>query len=100
MSDYQHDIHMTIRTNPAHPVTAGIGPFELFDEGYMNLEVLPNVDVLLTTDHPYCDEVIGWAHQVQNARVVYLLPGHAAAGLENEIYRQIIEHAVRWVVEK
>jgi uncharacterized protein len=100
VSDFRHDIHMTIRTNHTHPVTAGIESFELFDEGYMNMEVLPNVEVLLTTYHPYCDEVIGWAHQVQNARVVYLLPGHAAQALENETYRQIIENAVRWVAEK
>jgi uncharacterized protein len=100
VSDYRHDIHMTISPDPKHPVTAGIGPFEIFDEGYMNLDVLPTVNVLLTTDHPYCQKEIGWAHQVQNARVVYLLPGHGAPGFENETYRQIIENAVRWVAGK
>jgi uncharacterized protein len=96
-SDYRHDITMHIVTHPGHPITDGIGPFDIYDEGYMNLEVLPSVDVLLTTNHDYCHEVIGWAHQVQNARIVYLLPGHAAPGLENKSYRQIIENAIKWV---
>jgi len=100
VSDYRHDIHLTVYTNPNHPVTAGIGPFDIFDEGYMNLDVLSEVDVLLTTNHPWCDEVIGWANKVQNARVVYLLPGHATPGLENVTYRQIIANAVRWVAKK
>lgn len=96
-SDYRHDITLHVTTNPNHPVTAGIGSFDIFDEGYMNIEVLPSVEVLLTTNHAYCHEVIGWAHLVQNARVVYLLPGHAAPGLEHKSYRQIIENAIKWV---
>lgn len=96
-SDYKHDITMHVATNPNHPVTANVGSFEIFDEGYTNLKVVPSVDVLLTTDHEYCHEVIGWAHQVQNARIVYLLPGHAAPGLENKSYRQIIENAIHYV---
>jgi len=96
-SDYRHDIHFTVSTNPDHPVTAGIEPFEIFDEGYMNLQVLPEVTILLTTSHEHSHDVIGWAHTVKNSRVVYLMPGHGIEGLTHDAYLMIIENAINWV---
>lgn len=95
-SDYRHDILMHVVANPDHPVTEDIGEFEIFDEGYMNLEILSMVTPLLETNHPYSDELIGWAHQVRNSNIVYLLPGHAAPAFENTTYRSIIVNAIKW----
>ena len=98
-SDYRHDIWLHVQVNQDHPITQGIEDFDIYDEGYMKLIVSSNVTPILTTTHEYCDENIGWVHQVRNARVVYLLPGHAAEGLGHTSYRQIIANAIQWVSE-
>jgi len=96
LSDYKHDINLTLVTNPDHPITKDVADFNIFDEGYMNLDVIPSVTLLLTTNHQYSDSRMGWAHEVRNSRVVYLLPGHAKEGLHNPSYRQIILNSIRW----
>jgi uncharacterized protein len=96
LSDYKHDIWLQVATNPDHPITKGIEDFDIFDEGYMNLDVLPGVTTLLTTQHEFSHDIIGWAHTVNNSRVVYLLPGHAKEGLHNPRYLEIIENAIHW----
>jgi uncharacterized protein len=96
LSGYKHDIEMHVRTNSDHPITREIEDFDIFDEGYTNLQVLPTVTTLLTTEHDYCHPIIGWAHQVKNSRVVYLLPGHAQPGLHNASYKQVILNSIRW----
>jgi uncharacterized protein len=96
LSGYKHDIWLHVTTNPDHPVTKGIEDFDIFDEGYMNLDVLPGVTTLLTTEHEYSNDIIGWAHTVENSRVVYLLPGHAKDGLHNPHYLKIIQNAIFW----
>jgi uncharacterized protein len=95
-SDYRHDILMKVVANPDHPVTQGVGEFEIYDEGYMNLEILSTVTPLLETNHQYSDDLLGWAHRVRNANVVYLLPGHGAPAFENSTYRRIIVNAITW----
>lgn len=99
VSDYMHDIWLRVECNQDHPVTKGIEAFDIYDEGYMNYYVSPGVTTLMTTTHEFCDETIGWAHQVKNSRVVYLLPGHAAEGLHNPGFQKIIENAIRWVLK-
>lgn len=99
VSDYMHDIWLRVNCNQDHPVTQGIEAFDIYDEGYMNLYVSPDVTTLMTTTHEFCDEIIGWAHQVNNSRVVYLLPGHAAEGLHHPDFQKIIENAIRWVTK-
>jgi len=98
LSGYKHDIWMRVITNRNHPVTKRVDDFDIFDEGYTNLQVLPTVTPLLTTENEFCHPIIGWAHQVQNSRVVYLLPGHASPGLHHPSYKQIILNAIRWSV--
>ncbi len=100
LSDYKHDIELQVVANPDHPITKGIGNFDIFDEGYMNLDVIPTVTQILTTNHEYSDFTIGWAHTANNSRVVYLLPGHAKEGLHNPDYIKIIENSIHWVTGK
>jgi len=78
-SSYQHDIDFRIiAEHPSHPVTKGVGNFELHDEVYGNLEVLSGVYPLLSTNHPKSNKLIGWALTRDNSKIVYLQPGHDA----------------------
>jgi type 1 glutamine amidotransferase len=99
-SAFRHDITLRVEVlDPGHPVSAGMEDFQILDEGYSHVEVLPGVRPVLGTEHPDCDPVIGWAHKVKNSRVVYLMGGHDRHAYENESFRRLVENAIRWTAE-
>ncbi len=98
--DYYHDINLKVRViDPDHPVTRGVGDYEVIDEGYVNTELVPGLKTLLETDHSKCDRYVGWTHEVGNSRVVYLMGGHDKRAFENESFSRILENAIRWTSE-
>ncbi len=100
-STYQHEVTFTVKiADTKHPVTKGIKDFEILDEVYGNTEVLPGVEILLTTIHPQSSKVIGWAHKKEKSRIVYLQPGHDKNAWSNPKYQQIIRQAIAFVSEK
>lgn len=97
-STYQHDVAFTVKiSDPKHPVTRGLKDFEILDEVYGNTEVLPSVTPLLTTDHPLSSKIIGWAHQVEKSRIVYIQPGHDKNGYFNPNYQKLVRQAINFV---
>jgi uncharacterized protein len=97
VSGYRHDINLHIEIiDPDHPVTKGIEDFSIRDEGYYNTSQLPVTYSLLQTDHPDCSPVVGWAHEVKNAKVVYLMGGHDIHAYQNKSYRKLLANAINW----
>ena len=86
--------------HPTHPVVKGIEEFVLSDEVYGNLEVLPEIYPLLSTDHPKSNILIGWTLTKDKSRIVYIQPGHDKKSWENEDYRRLIKQAIQFVVKK
>ena len=100
-STYQHDVTFTVKiTNPHHPVTRGLKDFEILDEVYGNTEVLPSVTPLLTTDHPKSSKTIGWTHQIEKSRIVYIQPGHDKNSYFNPNYQKLVRQAIEYVAAK
>ena len=98
LSDYKHDVNVRINIkNTKHSVTKGIKSFDIYDEVYSHYKVEPDVQILLTTDHPESDKIIGWAHQYKNSKIVYIQPGHGHQAFENDNYRQLVYQAITWV---
>lgn len=97
-STYQHDVKFTVKISDSkHPVTRGIKDFEILDEVYGNTEVLPSVTPLLTTDHPLSSKTIGWTHEIEKSRIVYIQPGHDKNAYENVQYRRLLKQAIQFV---
>ena len=97
-STYQHDITFTVKiANSKHPVTRGIKDFEILDEVYGNTEVLSGVTPLLTTENLQSSKIIGWTHQKENSRIVYIQPGHDKNAFQNKSYRQLVWQAINFV---
>jgi uncharacterized protein len=97
---YIHDIHFKVKVvNPRHPVTEGVGDFEIFDETYKGYYVADNVTPLLTTDEPTSDPVIGWTKKYGKARIVVFQSGHDTPTLENPNYRKLLKQAIEWVAK-
>jgi uncharacterized protein len=100
-SSYQHDVRFVIHVvAPPHPVTAGMKDFEILDEVYGNLEVLPDVQPLLSTDNPKSNKLIGWAFKNDKSRIVYIEPGHDKSAFFNPSYQQLIQNAIAYVSAK
>jgi type 1 glutamine amidotransferase len=100
-STYKHDVDFQVRiAAPDHPVTRGLKDFAIHDETYGLLEVDPGSRVLLKTDEPTSNPVIGWAREEGRARAVYLQLGHDHVAYENPNYRQLLAQAIRWAAGK
>jgi type 1 glutamine amidotransferase len=101
ISGYEHDLklHVTV-LNQEHPVTKDIRDFQILDEGYSNIEVLPSVIPLLETNHPSCAKYIAWANEYKQSRIVYMMLGHDKNAYKNEAFRMLIRNAIQWTSRK
>lgn len=100
-SVYQHDMNFTIHVaDPSHPVTRGLGDFEIHDETYNLFDVYPDCHPLLTTQEPKSNRVIAWAKTYGKARVVYLQSGHDHFAYENPNYQKLLAQAIRWTAKR
>jgi hypothetical protein len=98
LSDYKHDIDILVHVaDPAHPVTAGLDPFTIHDEGYTNMTILPGVKPLLLTEHPDCAPVLGWTNTRDESTVVYLMLGHDKNAYEHPAFRQLLQQSINWL---
>jgi uncharacterized protein len=97
-SSFQHDVDMKITVaDREHPVTAGVKDFTVHDETYKDCFFEADNHVLLTTDHPTSDKVIGWTRTYRKARVCTVQMGHGPSIFADENYRRLVAQATRWV---
>jgi uncharacterized protein len=96
-SGFKGDVKFKVHVaNPNHPITQGLADYDFRDETYCRTSVEPGVHVLLTTDEPSSDRVIGWTKIYHNSRVCYLQSGHDQTAYQNPIYRTLVVRAIRW----
>lgn len=96
-SGYQEKLNIPVQiVNPEHPVTAGMSDFEIFDETYFNVRVLPEVTPLLKTNHPQSMPLMGWTHRYGNSTIVYLQSGHDNNAFHDLNYRKLVQQAIVW----
>ena len=97
-SSYQHDIDITVNLeHPSHPVTKGLKNFALHDEVYLNMEILPGIYPLLSTNNPKSNKLIGWTLTRENSKIVYLQPGHDKNSYNNPNYRKLLLQAIKYI---
>ncbi|MCX7285507.1 MAG: ThuA domain-containing protein [Novosphingobium sp.] len=123
-SGYCHDVHHTVQVIADHPITAGLpASFTLTDELYLAQVYGNDVTPLLASsasftrdhfwsadravrgemfsregwDHAPGSNLIGWARQAINSRLVYLQPGDGPSAYDSAEYRRLVENAIRWV---
>jgi len=100
-STYKHGEHVHVHiAHPSDPVTRGLQDFDITDETYNHYWVDPKVHVLLTTDNPTSEHIIGWSHLYEKSRIVYIELGHGPTAYENPNYITLVRQAILWVVGK
>jgi type 1 glutamine amidotransferase len=96
-ANYQHDVSIPIKIEDKnHPVTRGLRDFEIFDEVYWDVEILPSVKPLLSTTHPKSMKYVAWINHYGNSDVLYIQLGHGPTGYSNPNYRKLIQQAIEW----
>jgi len=92
-------------TNPSHPITEGIGNFEIRTEQYY-MHVDPAVKVLASTHFPTADGPhvpngpvnmpVFWTKLYGKGRVFYSSIGHSAADVSAEPHLTVLRRGCRW----
>jgi hypothetical protein len=96
-ASYEHDVNIPVKVeNRKHPVTRGIADFEIVDEVYGDVEILPQVKPLLSTTHPKSMRYLAWVNHYGNSDVIYIQLGHGPSGYSNPNFRKLIQQAIEW----
>jgi len=96
-TSYEHDVNIPVKVeNRKHPVTHGISDFDIVDEVYGGVEILPQVKPLLSTSHPKSMHYLAWINHYGNSDVVYIQLGHGPSGYSNPNYRKLVQQAIEW----
>ncbi len=100
-TSWSHGEHLKITVvDPNHPITQGIGNFEIDDETYGVFYTAPQVHVLLKTDHPKNNPLVAWTLKYGNSRVFYLMLGHDRHAYGNPNYVRLVHQGIRWASGK
>ncbi|WP_219469564.1 ThuA domain-containing protein, partial [Nonomuraea rhizosphaerae] len=85
-----------VRVLGGHPIVEGLRDFDLVDEVYSDLDVLPDVRPLASSN----GQPLVWARPVRRGRVVYDALGHDVRSYENEIHRTLLQRAALWLLKR
>jgi uncharacterized protein len=100
-TSYEHDVNFPVKVeDKKHPVTRGIADFEILDEVYNGVEILPQVKPLLSTTHPKSMRYVAWINHYGNSDVIYIQLGHGPSGYSNPNYRKLIQQAIEWSAKR
>lgn len=96
-----HEGRHAIEIMPDHPITAGVGEFELFDE-YYEFELADDKIQVLAQRHRANGAVIPvmYAREVGAGRVVYLALGHDMRAWGEPPFRQLVRQALTWAAAR
>lgn len=96
-ASYEHGVNIPVKVeDKKHPVTRGISNFEIVDEVYGGVEILPHVKPLLSTTHPKSMHYLAWINRYGNSDVIYIQLGHGPSGYSNPNFRKLIQQAIEW----
>ncbi len=100
-SGYKHDEVMNVTVaDKDHPITKGIDDFQIHDETYSNFYTIPDVHVLLKTDHPNSSPNLAWTQTYGKGKIAYIQLGHDHLAFENPNYRKLVAQAIRWAAQR
>ena len=97
-STYQHDVRFRVKVaGKKHPVTKGVGDFDILDEMYDLYSVNPEVRVLLTTEASSGIIAIAWTHRYGKSKIVTNLMGHDNHAWTNPEFVKLLVQTIKWV---
>jgi type 1 glutamine amidotransferase len=95
-STVKNDQQIFVTPAAAHPITAGIGPFQIVDETYRRMRFSPQARALLTTDNSNSDPWLAWIGPCKTSRVAAIQLGHGPSAFGHPSYRTLVHNAIMW----
>lgn len=96
-ANYEHGVSISVKVeDKKHPVTRGISDFDIVDEVYSDVEILPTVKPLLSTTHPKSMRYLAWVNHYANSEVICIQLGHGPTAYSNPNYRKLLQQAIEW----
>ena len=92
-------ISIDVATNQ-HPITEGVGSWEMEDETYTMEDAGEGSEILLTAEHPKSMKNIAWTRSYKNARVFCFQSGHDNHTFSNPQFRQVISQGIQWLARR
>lgn len=86
----------TVRIRGGHPVVDGLRDFDVVDEIYSDLDMLPGVTPLADAE----GQPMVWARPVRRGRLVYDALGHDVRSYDSPVHRELIQRAAMWLLER
>ncbi|MHC4738118.1 MAG: ThuA domain-containing protein [Planctomycetota bacterium] len=95
--EFKHNVNFTIHIeDKEHPITRGLSDFTVYDETYKHGVIEPGNRVLLTTNEPTSDRIIGWVSGYDKGKVCFIESGHGTAIYSDANFRRLTAQAIRW----
>jgi type 1 glutamine amidotransferase len=82
--------------NPDHPITRGLGGWDLVDETYVMQEPGADSEILLTTANPKSMRALAWTRRYGDSPVLCLQPGHGRNAYADPNFQTILARGIRW----
>jgi type 1 glutamine amidotransferase len=95
----EQTVHVEI-ADPTHPITKGLGPFDIIDEIYITADAGEGNHVLLTTDHPQSMKTIAWTRLHNASRVFCYQSGHDDVAFSNPYFRNVLARGIQWCARR
>lgn len=97
VSGYRMNVRFRVQVRDSlHPVTAGIGEFEITDETYRDLELTPGIHPLLGTREASSCPLLGWTHRYGRSRIVVLTLGHDNRAWNHPSFGRLLARSLAW----
>ncbi len=98
---YEHDVKIPIHVLEGdNPITKNIDDFEIVDEVYKGVKMLPNIIPLLSTYHPNNMKYVAWINHCGNSDIAYIQLGHGPSAYSNPSFRKLIKQAIEWAANQ
>ncbi|HZR01068.1 MAG TPA: ThuA domain-containing protein [Chloroflexota bacterium] len=89
-------LHFTVKIEePGHPITQGIGDFEVDDEIYMSAYD-PTIKILASASWSNVNHPMAWTHSYGKGRVFFTTLGHGPNTFEVPAVQRLVTNAVVW----
>lgn len=96
-ANYEHGVNIPVKVeDKKHPVTKGISDFEVIDEVYSDVEILPSVKPLLSTTHPKSMRYVAWVNHYGKSDVICIQLGHGPSCYENPNFVKLLQQSIEW----
>ena len=99
---YKEGIDLDVKVaDTEHPITQGVEPFTIHDEGYVLKGVYDNQgDALLTVEHQDSLPQVAWARTHDKSRVFVFPLGHDNQSWSNPAFRTILAQGIAWTADR